>query len=90
MEEKKSLPIHICEHTGLLYINDVPFTKNHLKKIRKFYKYGNKVSNGQFKHSIIVYDTASGATTTVDADLISDIFKLYNMRDIASDKDFTM
>ena len=44
--DEKSLPIHRDEKTGLLYIDDVPFTKDHLKKLRKLFKYSKRLSNG--------------------------------------------
>jgi hypothetical protein len=90
------MSMHICEQTGLLYIDEVPFTLDHLKKLRKLFKYEKKCSNGQFKHEVVVTDTGNqpvkGCTKSVrvDADLISDIFKLYDLTKIARDKDFEM
>ena len=90
------MSIHRCEQTGLLYIDEVPFTIDHLKKLRKLFKYEKKCSQGQFKHEVVVTDTANqpvkGCTKSVrvDADLISDIFRLYDLKEIARDKDFTM
>lgn len=84
--------MHIDSKTGLLYIEDVPFTLDHLKKIRKIFKYGKKVSFHQFKHAVIVTNTADTpmSTVTIDEDLIDDIFKLYDLKKIARDKDFEM
>ena len=82
--------MHICEQTGLLYINEVPFTLDHLKKIRKLFKYGKKTNDRQFKHEVLVVDTNTGSQITVDEALISDIFKLYDLKKIARDKHFTM
>jgi hypothetical protein len=90
------MSMHICEQTGLLYIDEVPFTIDHLKKLRKLFKYEKKCSNGQFKHEVVVTDTANqpvkGCTKSVrvDADLINDIFRLYDVKSIAKDKHFTM
>ncbi len=88
--------MHLDETTGLLYIDEVPFTKDHLKKLRKLIKYAKKVCNGQFKHVIIITDTKNqpneGVTKSVmiDEALISDIFKLYDLKKIARDKQFEM
>ena len=89
--------MHIDEKTGLLYIDEVPFTLDHLKKIRKLFKYGNKICQGQFKHEVVVTDTINqpnAPTVTVsvriDEDLISDIFRLYDLKKIARDKHFEM
>lgn len=92
MAKDKNLPIHICEKTGLLYIEEVPFTLDHLKKIRKLFKYGKKTCSHQFKHAVIVTDTANDPmkTVTIDEDLISDIFRFYDLKKIARDKQFTM
>jgi len=89
MEDNK-LGIHKCQSTGLLYIDEVPFTKDHLKKIRKLFRYSKKVSQGQFQHVVTVIDHNTGATAVIDADIISDIFKLYDVKSLARDKDFTM
>jgi len=84
--------MHICEQTGLLYIDEVPFTVDHLKKIRKLFKYGKKTAQHQFKHAVIVTNTADSPfkTVTIDEDLIDDIFKLYDLKKIAKDSHFTM
>lgn len=84
--------MHIDETTGLLYIEDVPFTLDHLKKIRKLFKYGKKTAQHQFKHAVIVTNTADAPmkTVTIDEDLISDIFRLYDLKKIARDKQFEM
>ena len=94
--DKDKLPIHKCQATGLLYIEEVPFTKDHLKKIRKLFKYAKKVCDGQFKHEVIVTDTANQPnegcikSVRIDEDLINDIFKLYDVKSLARDKDFEM
>ena len=96
MSEVKNSPIHICDKTGLLYIDEVPFTLDHLKKIRKLFKYGKKTSNHQFLHEVVVTDTANqpvkGCTKSVRVDeaLIDDIFRFYDLKRIARDKDFEM
>lgn len=88
--------MHVDEKTGLLYIDEVPFTLDHLKKIRKLFKYGKKVCQGQFVHEVVVTDTANqsikGCTKSVriDENLISDIFRMYDLKKIARDKQFTM
>ena len=84
--------MRLDETTGLLYINEVPFTKDHLKKIRKLFRYGKKTSQHQFKHAVIVTNTADSPmkTVTIDEDLIDDIFKLYDLKKIARDKQFEM
>lgn len=91
------MSIHRCEQTGLLYIDEVPFTLDHLKKLRKLFKYEKKCSNGQFKHEVVVTDTANQpnapavtVSVRIDADLISDIFRLYDLKLIARDKHFEM
>ena len=90
MTEEKKSSIYVCEHTGLLYIEEVPFTLDHLKKIRKVFKYQKKCSNGQFKHEVTVTDTATGCKTVIDDLLVDDIFRLMNLKDIARDKEFEM
>lgn len=91
MAEDKKLPIHKCQATGLLYIDEVPFTFDHLKKIRKLFKYGKKIGTGeQFRHDVIVCDNATGKVCTISEDLIDDIFKLYDVKALARDKDFEM
>ena len=84
--------MHLDEKTGLLYIEEVPFTLDHLKKIRKLFKYGKKTAQHQFKHAVIVTNTADAPmkTVTIDEDLIRDIFRLYDIKKIARDKQFTM
>ena len=88
--------MHIDEKTGLFYIDEVPFTLDHLKKIRKLFKYEKKCSNGQFKHEVVVTDTGNqpvkGCTKSVriDEDLISDIFRMCDLKKIARDKHFEM
>jgi len=84
--------MHLDEKTGLLYINDVPFTLDHLKKLRKLFKYSKKTSFYQFKHAVIITNTAVNPiqTVTVDEYLINDIFKLYDIKKIARDKQFEM
>ncbi|MFA5207421.1 MAG: hypothetical protein WC428_02075 [Candidatus Paceibacterota bacterium] len=83
------------DKTGLVYIDEVPFTKTHLKKLRKLFKYAKKVCNGQFKHVVVITDTENqpneGVTKSVviDQALINDIFKLYDLKKIARDKRFT-
>lgn len=82
--------INKCQTTGLLYINNILFTREHLKKLRKFFKYENKISNGQFKHKIVITDSNGGANVTLTADIIETVFKEYDVSQIASDKHFTM
>jgi hypothetical protein len=91
------MSMHICEHTGLLYINDVPFTLDHLKAIRKLFKYSKKTANHQFIHEVVVTDTANQfnipkirVSVSIDEALIDDIFKLYDVKKFARDKDFEM
>jgi hypothetical protein len=90
------MSINKCQSTGLLYIDEVPFTKDHLKKLRKLFRYEKKCSQGQFKHEIVVTDTGNQPvkgcikSVRIDAVLIDDIFKLYDVRNLARDKDFTM
>ena len=84
--------MHLDEKTGLLYIDEVPFTLDHLKQIKKLFKYGKKTCSGQFKHSVHVCDTSENPFKSVwiDEDLINDIFKLNDLKLIAKDKQFTM
>ena len=86
------MSMHICQATGLLYIDEVPFTLEHLKAIRKLFKYGKKTANHQFKHSVVVTNTADNPmpTVTIDEALIDDIFTFYDLKKLARDKDFTM
>ena len=80
--------INICQTTGLLYIQGVPFTRDHLKKLRKFFKYSKKVGGGQMKHRICVINTYDESSVTIDAEIIKKVFKEYDVNEIASDKDF--
>ena len=89
--------MHLDEKTGLLYIEEVPFTLDHLKKIRKLFKYGNKICEGRFLHEVIVTDSGNQfnvpkikVSVTIDEDLITDIFRLYDIKKIARDEQFTM
>lgn len=78
-----------CNRTGLLYVNEVPFTKEAIKKINKLMKYAGK-SSPQIEWSINVKDNHTGESTIIDDDVMIEIneYIAENNYRIASDKDF--
>ena len=45
-----------CNRTGLLYVNEVPFTVERINMVMEVMSYANG-NNNQFEHSIIIRDT---------------------------------
>lgn len=78
-----------CIHTGLFYVNEVPFTKEAIKSMNKLMKYAEN-SSPQIEWSINVKDNHTGKSTVIDFDIMLDI-NVYTTgieSAIASDKDF--
>jgi len=86
------MEINYCDHTGLLYVNEVAFTKERIEKIKNIIDYGNKNHN-QFDYSVCVNDQINEDSVVVDIEVmalieeyIEDIGK--DGLTIASDEDF--
>lgn len=80
------MEITYCNLTGLLYVNDVAFTKEMYKRIKSLIS----ASTDQFEYNVVIYDNGNNSQVTIDSELLSQIeFKLKKLKNkIASDKDF--
>jgi hypothetical protein len=78
-----------CKNTGLLYVNEVPFTKEAIAAMNKLMKYAEN-SSPQIGYSINVTDNHTGKSTVINYDMMVDIdvHIVANMLNLASDEDF--
>lgn len=88
------IDISRCGMTGLLYVNEVPFTQERIKMVNDIMSYANENKN-QFEHSITIKDTVRGenkeGVVTIDKTNYNDFIQgvnEYKTSDISSDEDF--
>jgi hypothetical protein len=85
------------EHTGLLYLRadrsggDVPFTKEAVEQLRKFFDSTPKLAKQFFVYPLItIRDNVNGGEVRLDKQEFDELFSLYKKmgKKVASDKDF--
>jgi len=82
-----------CTHTGLLYVNEVPFTRERITMVLEVMKYADQ-NNKQFEHSITITDTAHDErfSVTIDKTNYKDFLigiGSHNLSSICNDEDWT-
>ena len=86
------IKINRCDRTGLLYVNEVPFTQERIKMVTDVMSYSG-ANNKQFEYSLTITDTAHDTDNVVVIDKTNyeDFLKgiaKYKMSSISSDKDW--
>lgn len=77
-----------CEHTGLLYLDGVAFTKERVKEVMDIMTLSNN-NKGQFEYSLTIKDTVNENKITIDKNNYSEfIDMIIHHVNIAEDKDF--
>lgn len=78
-----------CEHTGLLYLDGVAFTKERVKEVIDIITLSNN-NKGQFEYSLTIKDTMNNENKiTIDKNNYSEFIDIIiHYVNIAEDKDF--
>lgn len=78
-----------CNKTGLLYIDDVPFTKESIEKAKTVIAF-NKENKGQFEYAIVIQDNHTNEVVAIDQEVLNEIeaYVAVNNLNLAEDKDF--
>ena len=82
--------LNYCTSTGLLYVNEVPFTKQTLERVSNTIMYMNDLPHEQFKAAVSIIDNVHGTAVMVDEVILNAInayVKEYNLT-LANDSDF--
>jgi len=81
--------ISYCEATGLIYVGEVPFTKEMLEKFQNLIEYSCEGKN-QFMFRIQVLDVINYGCASIDVEMLDAIqqYVKENNLTVASDKDF--
>ena len=85
--------ITYCIHTGLIYVDEVPFTKETLNKLQDLFQYGKNDLKGQFDFNVQVIDHEGELSMVyIDSNIIKRIKKFIVDENVilylASNKDF--
>jgi hypothetical protein len=83
------MEINYCNHTGLLYVNGVAFTRERIALVKSVLE-NNKKLGEQFEYSVNIKDTANKAEVTVTPVILEGIefIAAAHPDGIASDEDF--
>jgi len=88
------MEIKYCNDTGLLFVNEVPFTKERLEKVNFLIGYDRKNRN-RFKYNITVIDYVSNSDVTINRTILKEILlvlrgvkKYLNADGLVSDKNY--
>lgn len=85
------MEITYSKETGLLLVNEVPFTEESLEMLVKVIKLGNAKNNKQFTYGVTIADVLNESSVFINEhilDVIYDYMRENNIDLLASDEDF--
>jgi len=82
--------LNYCTATGLLYVNEVPFTKQTLERVNNTIMYMNGLPHEQFKAAISIIDNVHGKAVMIDEPCLNAIntYVKEHKLNLADDIDF--